>query len=99
MAQTRAATTGLKIVLSGKAEVFCVHDRKKREVVTEEHVMELAKAIDFQIRPGIHFMFKCSCCENLFVDEGTEPRYCLTCRRDPVHGLGGPLPEPEGVVG
>lgn len=95
---SHSGTTGRRLVLGGTAAVFCVHDRKKREIITEEQVMELANDVGFELKKGVHFMFECSCCENLFVDEGTEPRYCLTCRKAPVHGLGGPLPEPKGVV-
>ena len=92
------ATAGLKISLSGKAEVFCVHDRQKRQVTTDEQVFDLAKHVGFKIKAGVHHVFNCSCCDNLFVDEGTEPRYCVPCRGKPVHALGGPLAEPKGVV-
>ena len=98
MAQTRRATQGLQIALSGKAVVCCVHDREKRVVTTEEQVMELMKDAGFQIRKGVHFMFRCTCCDNLFVDEGTEPRHCAVCRRPAKHAPAGPLSEPEGVV-
>ncbi len=89
---------GLKVSLSGKAAVFCVHDRQKRQVVTDEQVFDLAKDVGFKIMPGVHHVFECSCCENLFVDSGTEPRYCVPCRGKPVHAPTGPLPEPKGVV-
>ena len=92
------ATAGLKVSLSGTAAVFCVHDRQKRQVVTDEQVFDLAKDVGFEIRKGIHHVFECSCCENLFVDDGTEPRYCNPCRGTPVHTPTGPLPEPKGVV-
>lgn len=94
-----SAAGSLKITLGGTAVVCCVHDRVKREVTTEEQVMKLLNYVGFQLKKGVHHMFTCSCCENLFVDEGTEPRFCSDCRVTPIHALGGPLPEPKGVVG
>jgi hypothetical protein len=88
----------LRVSLGGKAEVCCVHNREKRQVTTEERLMELADIVNFRLKKGVHFIFNCTCCDNLFVDEGTEPRYCVLCRGPLVHPLGGPLKEPEGVV-
>lgn len=96
MAQT--STTGLRVSLGGKAEVFCVHDRKKREVVTEEQVALLGLEIGVVFQKGIHHTHHCPCCDNLFVADGTTERYCATCSGSPVHALGGPLAEPKGVV-
>ena len=88
----------LRVSLGGKAVKCCVHDRVKAEVTTERQVAELAAHANFKIKKGVHFIFNCTCCDNLFVDEGTEPRYCAICRGPLVHPLGGPLKEPEGVV-
>jgi hypothetical protein len=75
-----------------------VHDRKKREVVTEEQIAELGLAVGIIYNPKIHKLFRCSCCDNLFVGHTVEPKHCDTCTRPAIHALGGPLPEPEGVV-
>lgn len=90
--------SALQVVLGGKHSVHCVHDRVKSEVTTEEKLMGLLKDVNFSLKKGVHFMFNCTCCNNLFVDEGTEPRYCIRCRGPLVHPLGGPLAEPKGVV-
>ena len=95
--QHRGEST-LQISLGGKAQVYCVHDWEKDQITTEKQLMEILKYANFKIKKGVHFIFKCSCCRNLFVDEGTEPRFCVKCRGNPVHPLGGPLPDPEGVV-
>ena len=92
------ATTGLRVVLGGKAVVCCVHDREKRQVVTEEQVRMIGAEIGLLFQPGIHQIHKCPCCENLFVADGITERYCSECSKTPVHALGGPLPEPKGVV-
>lgn len=93
-------TQGVRLVLSGKAQVFCVHDREKRQVTSEKHVFALGLSLDPPILydPKQHKIHLCSCCENLFVDPSDEPRFCGPCTRPLVHALGGPLPEPRGVV-
>lgn len=91
--------TALRVVLGGKATVHCVHDRQKRQVTTEEQVRLLALEVGFEFKPGIHKIHHCSCCDNLFGEDGSEARYCAVCRRPLVHALAGPLPEPKGVVG
>ena len=97
---SQAAGFGPRLVLGGTAVVCCVHDRKKREVVTEEQVRLLGLEAGIIFKPGIHRLHECSCCSNLFVEDGTEARHCQVCRSiPPVHALGGPLPEPKGVVG
>jgi hypothetical protein len=90
---------GLRISLSGAAVVCCIHDREKRQVTTERHVAELGQRVGLVYDPRIHKLHLCACCENLFLDESDEPRFCSTCLRPVVHRLGGPLPEPKGVMG
>lgn len=88
----------VRAVLGGTAVVCCVHDREKRKVVTEAHVAALGLAVGQLYDPKQHKLYRCACCENLFVDPSDEPRYCSTCARAPVHALGGPLPNPEGAI-
>lgn len=92
-------TRALRSVLSGTAVVCCVHDRQKRQVVTSRQVFDLGLQVGQLYDPRQHKLHLCSCCENLFVDLGDEPRFCSTCVRPHVHPLGSPLPEPKGVVG
>ena len=101
MSATRArGGMGLRIELSGTAEVCCVHDRKKDEVTTEAQVAALGLLLNPPIiyDPRIHRLQWCACCRNLFFDPSDEPRYCTRCQGRPVHALGGPLPDPKGVV-
>ena len=90
-----------RIVLGGTAQVFCVHDREKRQVTTERQVAELGLLLPVPVifDRKLHKLQFCACCENLFFDISDEPRYCAVCQRPNVHALGGPLPPPEGVVG
>lgn len=92
------ATAGARIALGGKAVVCCVHDRQKRQVTTEEQVIDLGTQVGIMFKKGIHHVHNCPCCDNLFVADGTTARYCTICTRAPVHALGGPLAEPKGVV-
>lgn len=89
----------LRVVLSGHAVVCCVHDRVKREVVTEAQVAELALEVGIVYDARVHKLHRCACCDNLFVDASDEPRYCSPCNAPLVHALGGPLAAPIGVVG
>ena len=91
--------SGVRISLSAKHKVVCVHDREKRLVVTEQQVAQLGLDVGILYKPGIHKLHECSCCENLFVATQVEPKYCSVCEKPLVHALGGPLPEPKGVVG
>lgn len=91
-------TRTLRPVVSGSATVHCVHDRQKRQVVTEADVAAVGLTAGLIYDSRIHRVFRCSCCENLFVDIADEPRFCTVCRQPPVHALGGPLPEPGGPV-
>ena len=93
------SSIGPRLVLGGTAAVYCVHDRVKRQVITEEQVRLLGFELGIEFKPGIHRLHQCSCCENLFVEDGTEARHCQECRLPNIHALGGPLPEPKGVVG
>jgi hypothetical protein len=90
--------TGLRIAVTGRAVVCCVHDRQKRQIVTEEQVAELGLEIGVVFKKGIHHVHQCACCENLFVADGTTERYCTVCSGSLIHALGGPLAEPKGVV-
>lgn len=90
---------GLHVSLGGTATVCCVHDREKRQVVTEAQVAKLGLDVGVVYDARQHKLHRCACCENLFVDPSDEPRFCSTCLRPAAHPLGGPLPEPIGVVG
>lgn len=87
--------TTFNVAASGQAIVCCPHDRIKREVTTEAHVAELGLHAGQIYDPKQHKIWKCTCCENLFVDATDTPRYCRRCYRTPVHPLGGPLPTPS----
>ena len=89
---------GIQLELSGKAVVCCVHDRVKREVTSKAQVAALGLRVGQVYDPIQHKLHRCACCENLFVDPTDIPRFCSPCRRPLVHKLGGPLPEPKGVV-
>jgi hypothetical protein len=78
--------SGFRTSIGGVAVVCCVHDKPKREVV------ELA--FD-PTRTKLHL---CACCENLFTERTDTPMFCPTCRGGLKHPLGGPLPEPTGVI-
>lgn len=95
---SHSGSTGLRVVLSGKATVHCVHDRIKRQVVTEEQVAAFGLEYGIIFNSKLHHVHRCSCCDNLFVATTVEPRYCDDCLKPLVHALGGALPEPEGVV-
>jgi hypothetical protein len=89
--------SGIGVSITGTAVVCCVHDRPKREVVTEAHVAELGRRVGQKYDPKQHKLWLCSCCENLFVDPTDHPRLCHRCQtRPPQHPLGGPLPAPNG---
>jgi hypothetical protein len=89
---------GLRPVFGGTATVHCVHDRQKRQVITEAQVAALAVEHGIVYDPAQHKIHSCACCGNLFVDPSDEPRFCIVCQGIPAHLLGGPLPEPTGVV-
>lgn len=91
-------TGTLSMTLGGTAIVCCVHDREKRQIRSEAAVAELGALVGVAYRPEHHKLFDCACCENLFVDEDDEPKFCYRCRGPLVHALGGPLPEPTGVI-
>ena len=88
----------VRIHLGGTAVVCCVHDRVKREVMTEAEVITLGLSIGVLYDPTQHKIHRCACCENLFVDPTDIPRFCKPCSSTPTHALGGPLPDPIGVV-
>jgi hypothetical protein len=97
--RNRAGGGAVRIVLGGTAQVCCVHDREKCIVTTERQVAELGLEVGVLYDPRLHKLQSCACCGNLFFDPSDEPRYCSVCQGPLVHSLGGPLPEPEGVVG
>lgn len=88
--------TSINVVASGKAIVCCIHDRVKREVTTEAQVMTIGLEVGIRYDPVQHRLWRCSCCENLFVDASDEPRHCRICQIPPVHQQAGPLPKPNG---
>jgi hypothetical protein len=90
------AGSRMGIALGGKAVVCCVHDRVKREITTEAQVAMLGLDAGQIYDPMQHKLFECTCCQNLFVDPGDEPKFCHTCRGSLKHALGGPLPDPKG---
>lgn len=92
------AGPALRVALGGTAVVCCVHDREKRKVVTEAHVAQLGLQVGQLYDPAQHKLHRCACCENLFVDQTDTPRFCSVCQGPLRHPLGGPLPEPVGVV-
>jgi hypothetical protein len=89
---------GLRIELGGKAQVYCVHDREKRQVTTEAQVAQLGLEVGVVYDPKIHRLYRCACCQNLFFDPSDEPRYCRPCQGPFAHQLGGPLAQPEGAL-
>lgn len=89
---------GTRVVLGGKAAVFCVHDRQKRQVTTEGQIVALGLTAGIIFDPKRDKIHRCTCCDNLFTDVSDEPQPCHTCRKPLVHALGGPLALPGGVV-
>lgn len=92
------SSTALRVALGGTAVVCCVHDREKRTVVTEAQVAALGLEVGMVYDPVQHKLHRCACCDNLFVDPTDVPRYCSVCQGPLARRLGGPLPEPTGVV-
>ena len=88
----------LQIQLGGKATVHCLHDRQKRQVVTEAQVARLGREVGQVYDPRQHKLHLCGCCQNLFVDPTDTPRLCEACSRPYLHTPGGPPPEPIGVI-
>lgn len=86
------------LTLSGTAQVYCVHDREKRQVVTEAQVAALGLEVGQVYDPAQHKLHECACCRNLFVDPTDIPRLCHVCMGLPVHAFTGPLPDPIGPV-
>jgi hypothetical protein len=84
--------------LSGKSAVYCIHDREKRMVSTEEQIEKLGYEVGIVYDSRVHKIHTCVCCENMFIDPTDIPRYCSTCSGPLVHKQGGPLPEPRGVA-
>lgn len=82
----------------GQAVVYCIHDRQKRQVTDVGHVALLGLEAGELYVPSKHKVQLCPCCENLFVRLDDTPSYCPPCGGRPVHPVGGPLPEPKGVL-
>lgn len=89
---------GIAIGISGVAKVYCVHDREKRELTDPEDVSKLGASLGIVYDARKHKIHLCACCENLFVASDDTPRLCTQCMGVNTHPLGGPLPEPEGVI-
>jgi len=89
---------GVEIRLSGFAQVYCVHDREKRQVNTPDDCMRIARDAGIVLMDHPKFQ-KCGCCENVFASFDDAPQYCHKCSGTNVHLLGGPLNQPiEGVL-
>lgn len=82
----------------GQAVVYCIHDRVKGEVTDLGHVGLLGLEAGQLFNPAQHKVHRCPCCDNLFVRLDDVPHYCPPCSGRPVHPVGGPIPEPQGVV-
>jgi len=90
--------SGIEIVLSGSAAIYCVHDRQKRQVLTPDDCLRIAYAAGLTPMVGAKFQ-TCGCCENVFATMTDVPHLCPKCSGSNVHALGGPLSEPiEGVL-
>jgi len=89
---------GIEIVLSGTAEVYCIHDRQKRQVKTPDDCVRIARSVG--LVPIAHPKFQtCGCCENVFAAYSDEPQLCHRCSGENLHPLGGPVNDPiEGVL-
>ena len=74
------------IAIGGVAVVCCPHNREKR--LRGRTLFDAAKT-------KAHL---CACCENVFLEPSDTPRLRDGCRRPPIHMLGGPLPDPTGVI-
>lgn len=94
------SSSAFRVSLGGVAVVCCVHEREKRLVTSERQIAELGLQMRPPVRydPAQHKIHLCACCQNLFVSNGDEPRFCRPCQVPPAYALGGPLPEPRGVV-
>ena len=92
---------GIELVLSGVAQVYCVHDREKRQVPDKETALYIARQVGLSITAIDKVVYQtCACCENVFATFDKNPRLCHTCERPLVHKPGGPLKEAseEGVM-
>lgn len=90
--------SGIRVAFGGHVVINCVHNRQKRQVTTEAQIAALGLTVGQVYDSKQHKIHRCSCCENLFVDPSDEPRFCFTCLRPNIYTLGGPLPNPIGVV-
>jgi len=89
---------GIRIAISGTAQVYCVHDRQKRVVQTPDDCLRIARDAGMTLMAHPKFQ-TCGCCENVFATVDDAPQYCHQCSGENVHRLGGPLNEPvEGVL-
>jgi hypothetical protein len=90
---------GVELVLSGVAQVYCVHDREKRQVPDEATALRVARDAGLNIKSTHRIVYQtCACCANVFATFDREPRLCYGCERPLVHAPGGPLPEPTEEV-
>ena len=90
--------SGARPAFGGAAVVCCVHDREKRQVTDPEDVRTLGAALGITYDSRKHKIHTCACCGNLFVTGDDTPRLCDICMGPTRHQLGGPLPEPRGVI-
>jgi hypothetical protein len=92
--------SNVQVVLGGKAQVVCIHDREKRLVNTPEEVARLGLLLEPPIifNEKLHKLQRCACCDNLFFDISDDPRYCAVCNKPPTWAQRGPLSIPQGVV-
>lgn len=72
----------LKLHLGGTAQVCCIHQVQKRQVVE----LEMKKGYFLQI---------CPCCENMFYHRTDFPHFCTNCGNRRVPG-GEHLPKGKG---
>jgi hypothetical protein len=77
---------GAAPAFGGTAVIACVHNREKRRVT------------DLAFDPTREKLHQCACCENLFTERTDTPMFCRVCRGEAVYELGGPLPDPMGVL-
>ena len=89
---------GIRMELSGFAQVYCVHDREKRLLKTPDDCIRAARDAGLFVLLAHPKFHTCGCCENVFVTVDDSPQYCHRCSGVNVHKLGGPLNDPiEGV--
>lgn len=74
--------TSVQLQLGGKAQVCCIHQQQKRQVV------------ELPFKKGF-FLQLCPCCENMFYHPTDFPHFCVKCGDRKVPG-GEHLPRGKG---